>query len=537
MENSKFEKNILTQFVQDLRKNKSVSTRPLKIILLFNLIILVLMIFFLYLNQANWEKKTRANSYSIANELAESFRSLLGGQIRVYSNLADLKHNIFPDDHAAYQALAKMIIASDPTIAAVNWIDQDFTIRWVYPLIPNQAAQGRKITEHPEISQSVLEQMRQGKYAFTPIIKTFQGYDGFILYLPLGADFKKVGWINVIMDYQTWFNQFFKNRRLDEIYVKFTWQESPQSFYEFGQKPTHEELYQHDFDILNQKISIQLAHDEPVLANFYSKTRLVAAGVVIFSLLVIWLLYLLYRDQQRMYLLQQAILLKNAVITSVGHDMAGPLQLLSSGCSVLEADRSSKIGMDAINKAFDALNSIVKTVRKINKVGLNEFKLELESCQLDLLVNDALAIVKPLAEAKKIKLLNQVEPGFTVKAHCSSLVHHVINNLVHNSIKFSHPNSQVILSARKENDYIVLDIVDWGIGFKQQQLKSLFVPNKNISTLGTENESGSGLGLIQVNFFMHAYGGKISITSPLQDQSVEANPPSTVVSLFFIKGD
>jgi len=85
----------------------------------------------------------------------------------------------------------------------------------------------------------------------------------------------------------------------------------------------------------------------------------------------------------------------------------------------------------------------------------------------------------------------------------------IIRNLISNAIKFTHKNGNIILEAQKNYQFIEITIKDSGIGIPKKKQSKLFDIGENTSTKGTENESGTGLGLILCKEFIEKHGGKI----------------------------
>lgn len=89
----------------------------------------------------------------------------------------------------------------------------------------------------------------------------------------------------------------------------------------------------------------------------------------------------------------------------------------------------------------------------------------------------------------------------------------IIRNLLSNALKFSYPKSEITLFSEIKGDMLHLSVCDRGIGISQDQQEKLFKIESNSSTLGTNKESGTGLGLILCKEFTETNGGKIWLTS------------------------
>ncbi|OQX97724.1 MAG: hypothetical protein B6I20_12070 [Bacteroidetes bacterium 4572_117] len=89
----------------------------------------------------------------------------------------------------------------------------------------------------------------------------------------------------------------------------------------------------------------------------------------------------------------------------------------------------------------------------------------------------------------------------------------IIKTLLNNSIKFNNENSLITIKLINIPDYVQLTISDNGIGMPQKQVNELFDQETFISTPGTNQEKGSGLGLMLVSQFIKMNKGKIEVES------------------------
>ena len=91
----------------------------------------------------------------------------------------------------------------------------------------------------------------------------------------------------------------------------------------------------------------------------------------------------------------------------------------------------------------------------------------------------------------------------------------ILRNLISNAIKFTHPHGRIdIFSIHGQNE-VEITVSDNGKGMDEDTRKSLFQEDTNIASQGTENEQGTGLGLILCKEFVKTHGGKIWVESEL----------------------
>jgi signal transduction histidine kinase len=89
----------------------------------------------------------------------------------------------------------------------------------------------------------------------------------------------------------------------------------------------------------------------------------------------------------------------------------------------------------------------------------------------------------------------------------------IIRNLISNAIKFTEEGGEILISTKMRRNKLLVSVSDTGIGIDEDRLQKLFCIDENSSTLGTQNEKGTGLGLILCNEFMEKHSGSIEVES------------------------
>ncbi len=90
-----------------------------------------------------------------------------------------------------------------------------------------------------------------------------------------------------------------------------------------------------------------------------------------------------------------------------------------------------------------------------------------------------------------------------------NMVTTVLRNLISNAIKFSVRGSDVVIDAVRNDNEVLVSVTDQGTGISKENLEKLFKLSTKVSVKGTENESGTGLGLVLCKEFVELNGGKI----------------------------
>jgi signal transduction histidine kinase len=89
----------------------------------------------------------------------------------------------------------------------------------------------------------------------------------------------------------------------------------------------------------------------------------------------------------------------------------------------------------------------------------------------------------------------------------------VIRNIISNALKFTYPGGKITVSAREQDDFALVCVEDTGMGMNEETKSKLFRIDVHHTSLGTNQEKGTGLGLIICKEFVEANGGKIWVES------------------------
>lgn len=89
----------------------------------------------------------------------------------------------------------------------------------------------------------------------------------------------------------------------------------------------------------------------------------------------------------------------------------------------------------------------------------------------------------------------------------------ILNNLISNALKYSHPETTILVTTTVDGDWCVISVKDQGVGIKVEEMNMLFKPFAQLSNLPTGNEKSTGLGLSIVKNLVELLGGTIQVES------------------------
>jgi signal transduction histidine kinase len=159
--------------------------------------------------------------------------------------------------------------------------------------------------------------------------------------------------------------------------------------------------------------------------------------------------------------------------------------------------QSSKSAMDLLMNLMDWSNA---------QTGRMEFHPE--RFELNELTREAEYLFAGPVLHKNLTLRMDIPENTYVFADMN-MIRTILRNLLSNAIKFTKPEGQVVVTVQPSEQELVLSVSDNGVGISKDSFSRLFRVDDNYSTLGTQNEKGTGLGLFLCKELMDRHGGRI----------------------------
>lgn len=207
---------------------------------------------------------------------------------------------------------------------------------------------------------------------------------------------------------------------------------------------------------------------------------------------------------------------KDKFISVISHDLRNPLTALIASSLKLHDEHTSS-SPEEIRKLSDIiyrtsqrvltqLNDVVDwAMQQQDKFSFNPVCVELEKE-----TDDWLDLLKNNAAQKNIRLENRIPEGLCVHAD-ALMLRSVMQNVVTNAIKYTPEGGYVRLTAVPAGEMVEICVEDNGIGMSAEDREELF--DRRSSRNGTNNEAGTGLGLLLVKDFVGHHGGTIHVES------------------------
>jgi signal transduction histidine kinase len=216
-------------------------------------------------------------------------------------------------------------------------------------------------------------------------------------------------------------------------------------------------------------------------------------------------------------MLRQVEELKTNFLKMMSHDLRTPLARIQGMTEVAlqeNANLSSlqKNALQNISQSTQELTQFIGSILDLTRVESNEVKLQLKSKDINQVLEKVVDKVDFLAQKKKIDILTEFEPIFSVKID-EDLMSQVFSNLIENAIKYSPDKSKILISTEEKDGKVVVQVADQGQGIARDEQRNIFEKFYRSRDAATSTIRGSGLGLYLSKYFVELHKGRLSVES------------------------
>ena len=224
--------------------------------------------------------------------------------------------------------------------------------------------------------------------------------------------------------------------------------------------------------------------------------------------------------------LQRTIAGRDKLYSVIAHDLRSPMGSIKMVLNMLILNLPfEKIGAEMYelltmaNQTTEDVFSLLDNLLKWTKSQIGKLNVVYQDVDLVEVTDGVIEIFSMVASLKKIRIREMKPERMMVNADIDMLKT-VVRNLLSNAIKFSKENSEILVKMEEVNGMAVVSVQDHGCGISEEGQKKLLHADTHFSTFGTNNEEGSGLGLLLCKDFVVKNGGKLWFTSKEGEGSI-----------------
>ncbi len=207
---------------------------------------------------------------------------------------------------------------------------------------------------------------------------------------------------------------------------------------------------------------------------------------------------------------------KDKIFSIISHDLRSPIGSLKSVLELLHkghlSEEEFKRSTAGLAKQVEQLKNSLDELLTWSRAQLHGITPEPEVIQLKQLVSEVVSVNRLAARNKTLIVTTNISSEATV--YCDpNMLRSILTNLITNAIKFTPVGGAISIVSNKRGEFYEICIEDTGLGIPKENLKKILDPLIHFTTRGTNNEKGTGLGLVMCREFVEKNKGKLEVES------------------------
>ncbi|MDP4276250.1 MAG: hybrid sensor histidine kinase/response regulator [Bacteroidota bacterium] len=222
--------------------------------------------------------------------------------------------------------------------------------------------------------------------------------------------------------------------------------------------------------------------------------------------------------EERTSELEEANATKDKFFSIIAHDMKDHFSGLLGYTEVLSTDferfpdEEKKTIISTIRNVSEQTYKLLQNLLEWANIQTGNMPFKPEQFPLTAFILDEMTLLQEYS-GKKHQTLDFKPTNETIVYADESMISSVMRNLVGNAVKFTPENGNIVITTARKDSKAIITIQDNGVGITPENLVRLFKVNESVKTYGTNQEDGTGLGLILCREFIKKNGGEIAIDS------------------------
>lgn len=271
-----------------------------------------------------------------------------------------------------------------------------------------------------------------------------------------------------------------------------------------------------NLDIEKKEIEIAL------LENIQKQQKYFLIGATLFSILLLSFLIFLQKSNRKSEAqkaeLSQLNTTKDKIFAILSHDLRSPVAALKNYMMLINWGALNQMeftdATKGLNTQLNQVHSMVENVLNWSITQMEGMTPKKQMIKVFDVVQEQIQLMESVLSMKNIETENNISPKAEILIDKNHL-EIIIRNLLQNAVKFTENNGKIMIGLIENNNISKLQITDNGVGIAKEKLTDLFQLSKSTSSLGTNNEQGTGLGLTLVKELVELNNGKIGVTSEI----------------------
>jgi PAS domain S-box-containing protein len=226
---------------------------------------------------------------------------------------------------------------------------------------------------------------------------------------------------------------------------------------------------------------------------------------------------LLSRESRAREAAEESNRLKDEFLATVSHELRTPLTAILGWSRLLDSealdDGVARQAIETIWRNAKAQSQIIDDILDVSRIITGNLHLELHPVELAPIVENAINVVRPTADAKGIGIAAKLDTAPIVVSGDTNRLQQVIWNLLSNAVKFTSGGGEVSVSISQTAAEAEIKVTDTGLGISREFLPFVFDRFRQADSSTTRQHGGLGLGLAIARHLVEIHGGSISADS------------------------
>jgi two-component system CheB/CheR fusion protein len=209
--------------------------------------------------------------------------------------------------------------------------------------------------------------------------------------------------------------------------------------------------------------------------------------------------------------------LKDEFLATVSHELRSPLNSILGWTRMLSDKRldeeKSAHALEVIHRSARAQNQLIGDLLDVSRIITGKSRLEMSMVELSPIIEAAMDVMRPSADAKQIRLVLALDPGAGLVLGDADRLQQVVWNLLSNAVKFTPEEGEITIRLERKGAHVRLTVSDTGEGIEPEFLPFVFDRFRQFEGRPARTHGGLGLGLAIVRHLVEAHGGTVSAAS------------------------
>lgn len=226
----------------------------------------------------------------------------------------------------------------------------------------------------------------------------------------------------------------------------------------------------------------------------------------------------LARERQISQQLRRLDQMKDQFLANTSHELRTPLNGIIGIAESLKEGAAGPLpplaidNLQMISSSGQRLANLVNDLLDFSRMKNRELQLDFKAVDIFTASEVVLELTRPLVRKKPVALANEVPRSLPLARADENRLQQILHNLVGNAVKFTE-KGRVAVSARQQEDKLLISVADTGIGIPQDKFESIFNSFEQIEDSRDRAYGGTGLGLAIAKQLIELHGGQISVDS------------------------